>query len=403
MGSGGSRRRLERHGRCCAVPRTSTSPTSGCSSTQVTEADGLPAAVRARDAAPALRRRRRRAPCSWRGSASLVGVRPPGRHRRRSPARAPSWPSPRRTAVRASAAARRRTCSTRRRTGGCGCGRTASTAARGAARRRRWASGGRGRCGRCAARSYAPLPEPRLARRAYAAPFLPGSDDEAWLAVNAAAFADHPDQGGWTAARPARADARSRGSTRGASSSPRTSGRRRLVGFHWTKVHGADAHQHGQVHEHAACARGRRDARRAARPSARTSTTTTAHEPIGEVYVVGIDPAHRGLAGSAAPSRWPACSTCGLAGSPTRCSTSMPRTPRRSASTRASGSPAGTSTWSSPRRTDLYASASRRASAISVVASFADPGRPTTLKKPWISPGSRRRSTLTPAAASLAA
>ena len=28
-------------------------------------------------------------------------------------------------------------------------------------------------------------------------------------------------------------------------------GRRRLVGFHWTKVHGADAHQHGHVHEHA--------------------------------------------------------------------------------------------------------------------------------------------------------
>jgi mycothiol synthase len=42
----------------------------------------------------------------------------------------------------------------------------------------------------------------------------------------------------------------------------------RLAGFHWTKVHGGHAAaEHG--HEHG-------------------------HEPIGEVYVVGVDPAERG-------------------------------------------------------------------------------------------------------------
>jgi mycothiol synthase len=43
-------------------------------------------------------------------------------------------------------------------------------------------------------------------------------------------------------------------------------GRVRLIGFHWTKVHGhrVDEHEHG-------------------------------HEPIGEVYVVGVDPAAQGM------------------------------------------------------------------------------------------------------------
>jgi mycothiol synthase len=64
--------------------------------------------------------------------------------------------------------------------------------------------------------------------------FRPGTDDDAWLAVNAAAFVDLPDQGGWThadlAARidepwfdPAGFFLAWRDDT--------------LLGFHWTKVH----------------------------------------------------------------------------------------------------------------------------------------------------------------------
>lgn len=104
-----------------------------------------------------------------------------------------------------------------------------------------------------------PVPPPGVALRS----FRPGEDDEAWLALNARAFAGHPEQGSWTARDLRLRTAESWFDPDGFLLAVDGG---QLVGFHWTKVHGGTGDGH-QGH---------------------------AHEPIGEVYVLGVDPAHQG-------------------------------------------------------------------------------------------------------------
>ncbi len=105
----------------------------------------------------------------------------------------------------------------------------------------------------------APLPEPHLPAGVTVRAFVPGRDDEAWLAVNAAAFADHPEQGRWTLDDLALRRAEPWFDPRGFFVAERDG---RLVGFHWTKVHEVDE----------------------------TPPPGTRPGPIGEVYVVGVLP-----------------------------------------------------------------------------------------------------------------
>jgi mycothiol synthase len=95
--------------------------------------------------------------------------------------------------------------------------------------------------------------------------FRPGVDEQAWVEVNNRAFAGHPDQGGWTVADLEAREAEPWFDPAGFLLAVREE-TGELAGFHWTKVHHGDA------------------ARGAGSPP-----------PIGEVYVLGVDPSMRGL------------------------------------------------------------------------------------------------------------
>jgi mycothiol synthase len=114
-----------------------------------------------------------------------------------------------------------------------------------------------------------PVPEPVLPAGVSLRQFVPGSDDAAWVALNAAAFADHPEQGRWTIDDLHLRMKEPWFDPAGFLLAQRDSDGE-LLGFHWTKVHGA------------------------APASAEDAPARHAHEPIGEVYVLGVSPAAHG-------------------------------------------------------------------------------------------------------------
>jgi mycothiol synthase len=109
---------------------------------------------------------------------------------------------------------------------------------------------------------HAPLGQADLPDGVTVRPFRPGQDEDAWIRLNNRAFKGHPDQGEWTVDDVMRRENESWFDPAGFFLAERDG---ELVGFHWTKVHGSDP-----------------------------SPDSHGHEPIGEVYVLGIDPDYQG-------------------------------------------------------------------------------------------------------------
>jgi mycothiol synthase len=105
-----------------------------------------------------------------------------------------------------------------------------------------------------------PLPEAVLPEGVRLRPFVVGADEPEFLRVNNAAFAWHPEQGGWDAPQVRVREAEPWFDAAGFLLA--VDAHDRLLGFHWTKVH-ADAGD--------------------------------GSGPIGEVYVLGVDPAEQGI------------------------------------------------------------------------------------------------------------
>ncbi|MET9961101.1 mycothiol synthase [Streptomyces sp. NPDC006326] len=91
-----------------------------------------------------------------------------------------------------------------------------------------------------------PLPEPVLPPGVSVRTFVPGQDDAAWLAANAAAFAHHPEQGTLTQRDLDDRMAQPWFDPKGFFLAEREGREGEIIGFHWTKVHAAD--QLGEVY-----------------------------------------------------------------------------------------------------------------------------------------------------------
>ena len=120
--------------------------------------------------------------------------------------------------------------------------------------------------------------------------FVPGQDEEAFLAVNARAFAWHPEQGRLDLAGLRGEMAQDWFDPAGffLAVTTGTTAPEQVLGFHWTKVHPTDPNP-GLPNP------GQSD------PVQPDPGRDEAAGPIGEIYVLGVDPEAgiRGLGGSA--------------------------------------------------------------------------------------------------------
>jgi mycothiol synthase len=97
--------------------------------------------------------------------------------------------------------------------------------------------------------------------------FLPTIDNEEWIALNNRAFANHPEQGNWSVRD---LDIRTKEEWFDPQGFLIAEENQKMIGFCWTKIHGGHSHKHSE-HE-----------------------AEHDHDPIGEIYIMGVDPEFSG-------------------------------------------------------------------------------------------------------------
>jgi len=97
--------------------------------------------------------------------------------------------------------------------------------------------------------------------------FLPTIDNEEWIKVNNLAFADHPEQSDWTLTD---LELRTKEDWFDPKGFLIADINNEIAGFCWTKIHGGHTHKHSE------------------------SEAEQDHDPIGEIYIMGVNPKYQG-------------------------------------------------------------------------------------------------------------
>ncbi|MFM8844166.1 MAG: mycothiol synthase [Actinomycetota bacterium] len=110
-------------------------------------------------------------------------------------------------------------------------------------------------------------PIPELSKEVQIRNFLPGIDNQEWVALNNRAFADHPEQGNWSQRD---LEIRTKESWFDPQGFLIAEEDQKMTGFCWTKIHGGHTHKHSH------------------------NEAEHDHDPIGEIYIMGVDPSRSG-------------------------------------------------------------------------------------------------------------
>ena len=108
-----------------------------------------------------------------------------------------------------------------------------------------------------------PVIDPKISIRS----FLPAIDNQPWLELNNLVFKDHPEQGGWGVSDLNHRVNEEWFDEKGFFIAERDN---QMIGFTWTKIHGAHSHDHGG------------------------NESAHAHPAIGEIYITAISPSFAG-------------------------------------------------------------------------------------------------------------